>query len=225
MGGPDDGVPVLYFHGASATPDCGPSDDLCFRDGIRLIRFCRPGYGNIPARPTASLIDIAESALSQIADLGLHRVSVLGWSGGGSYALASALAPTKIVDKVAIVASWAPMQPPHPNLPGGVKLFMKAAQVLPRTLFRSPLVATGRRTVGHADDIRRVARPWGFEVDGLPAHVPVAAWHSTGDHSVPVEPWRNCARISLDESPGEWHEPHDETWAAIFDWVTARPPR
>jgi hypothetical protein len=217
--GPDDGVPVLYFHGAASARDIGPSDGLCSQAGIRLFRFCRPGYDDAPADSKASLADVAEQALSSMAEQGNTDVTVLGWSGGGPYALASAFGPAGIVAKIGLVASWAPMQPPHPKLPGGVRFFMKAAQVLPRPLLRLALGATGRRTTGHVDDIRRIGRSWGFALEDLPPGIPIRAWHSADDNNVPIDPWRLQNRIALQESAGNWHEPTEATWLEILNWA------
>lgn len=217
--GSENGLAVLYFHGAASVRDFGPSDELCIRSGIRLFRFCRPGYDNSAARPSASLIDVAEDALSILVSMGIESVVVLGWSGGGPYALASVFAKTHIVSKVGLIASWAPMSPPDPGLPGGVRFFMKAAQVLSRPLLRVALAATGRRTAGHVDDIRRVARPWGFAISELPSSPPVHAWHATNDPNVPIGPWRNQSTITLHEHSGNWHETSEPVWEEIFDWA------
>jgi pimeloyl-ACP methyl ester carboxylesterase len=136
--GSEGGLAVLYFHGAASVRDFGPSDELCKRSGIRLFRFCRPGYDNSVARPSASLVDVAEDALSILVSRGIESVVVLGWSGGGPYALAFVFAKTRIVSKVGLIASWAPMSPPDPGLPVGVRFFMRAALVLPRPLLRVP---------------------------------------------------------------------------------------
>jgi pimeloyl-ACP methyl ester carboxylesterase len=220
--GSEDGLAVLYFHGAASVRDFGPSDELRKRSGIRLFRFCRPGYDNSAARPSASLIDVAEDALSILVSMGIESVVVLGWSGGGPYALASMFAKTRIVSKVGLIASWAPMSPPDPGLPDGVRFFMKAAQVLPRPLLRVALAATGRRTAGHADDIRRVARPWGFALSELPSLPPVAVWHATNDPNVPIKPWQNQATVALHEHDGQWHEPSETVWVEVFDWAKSR---
>jgi hypothetical protein len=99
---------------------------------------------------------------------------------------------------------------------------MKAAQVLPRPLLQVALAATGRRTTGHVDDIRRVARPWGFALNELPSLSPVETWHATDDPNVPIEPWRNQDKISLHEHLGKWHEPSETVWAEVFDWAKSQ---
>jgi pimeloyl-ACP methyl ester carboxylesterase len=222
--GSENGLAVLYLHGAASVRDFGPSDELCKRSGIRLFRFCRPGYDNSVARPSASLVDVAEDALSILVSMGIESVVVLGWSGGGPYALASVFAKTRIVSKVGLIASWAPMFPPDPGLPGGVRFFMKAAQVLPRPLLQVALAATGRRTAGHVDDIRRVARPWGFALSELPSLPPVGVWHAADDPNVPIEPWRNQVTVALHEHEGNWHEPSETVWTEVFDWAKSGMP-
>jgi hypothetical protein len=53
--------------------------------------------------------------------------------------------------------------------------------------------------VGRVDDIRRVARPGGFDLHNSPRETPSDAWRATNDSSVPINPWRNQNYVSLRE--------------------------
>ena len=74
------------------------------------------------------------------------------------------------------------------------------------------------------DDTRRVARPWGFDVDEIAAAVPVLVWHSAGDHQVPVAPWRDVKGIQLTVVPGDSHDPSPELWADALRRVVNDDP-
>ena len=206
--GASDGPAVLYFHGTAATADEGPDASTVLASGVRMFLVRRPGYGAEPPKPRASL-----------AALGVTELISLGWSGGGPYALASAVAAPSIVRGVGLVASWAPMDPPHPGLPRSVRSVMSIARWLPRPALRVTLALTGRRNPGQVDDIRRTARPWGFTPDDVAAGVPVVVWHSEDDEEVPIEPWTQVDGIELRHLAGGRHDPDSATWQEVLDWA------
>ncbi len=219
MGSPAAGVAVLYFHGSSSTRDRGPTDSDCEAAGITVIRNVRPGYGNSPAEPQADLLTVAGLAVEAAAEQADELV-VMGWSGGGPYALAAAIAGGPSVRGVCLLGSWAPMDPPDRDLPLGVRLFMTAGRFTPRPVLRIMLAAVGLRNPGHADDVRRVARPWGFTIEDVVANVPVAVWHAQGDAEAPIGPWRR-PDLTLVEIPGDEHHPTAEVWQDALAWAKA----
>ena len=220
--GPHDGRPVLYFHGAASEADDGPAGQLCAALNIRLLRYRRPGYDDSPSRAELSLVEIAQLALFEVAALGIDDLGVIGWSGGGPYALAAAYVDPKRVRQVAVISSWAPMNPPHSGLALGVRLFMRIARRFPRPVLASALAATGRRTPGHVDDIRRVARDWTFTPDAVASKTAVAVWYAAHDGQVPVAPWTLVGALSVHVSQGaSWHEPPDAVWTEALNWLVA----
>jgi len=109
VGGGDPGRSVLVMHGSpgSSVLYDGWSDEAAARE-IRLVSYDRPGYGGSSPHPGRTVADCA-SDVSTIADeLGIDRLGVWGWSGGGPCALAcAALLPDRIL-AAALVASSAP---------------------------------------------------------------------------------------------------------------------
>lgn len=102
------GTPVVALHG---TPACGAgfawADQRARARGIRLLAPDRPGVGDSdrwePGRG-ASIADYP-ATLSAFADaLGLETFPLIGYSGGGPYALAAAHALPDRVAAAAIVA-------------------------------------------------------------------------------------------------------------------------
>ncbi|MGD6809337.1 MAG: alpha/beta fold hydrolase [Candidatus Bathyarchaeia archaeon] len=83
------GVPVMYFHGtASSRLEALLLKNLTETSNLQLISVDRPGYGLSTYKPRRNLQDF-NSDLTCLADsLGLERFAVLGWSGGGVFALA-----------------------------------------------------------------------------------------------------------------------------------------
>ncbi|GAB2684178.1 alpha/beta fold hydrolase [Kribbella swartbergensis] len=106
----DDGrLPVFWQHG---TPNLGTPPEPLFEAGewlgIRWISFDRPGYGGSTAAPGRTMATVAAD-LTAVADtLGVGRFALMGYSGGGSYALAAAAILRDRVEAVATFAAIAP---------------------------------------------------------------------------------------------------------------------
>lgn len=107
--GDPDGLPVLALHGAPASRLMFDVADKAARDlGVRLIAFDRPGYGLSPLDYGATLKRRAETFAELPDALGLDRVSLLGVSGGGPYAVAMA---ERLGARVAGLALVSPLGP------------------------------------------------------------------------------------------------------------------
>jgi pimeloyl-ACP methyl ester carboxylesterase len=104
------GRAILYLHGfGSSRLIRHPDDTIAARLGARLICVDRPGIGVSTARPGRHLLDWP-SDVAELADrLDLGRFVVLGWSGGGPYALACAWAMPERVSLVGLVSVPAPL--------------------------------------------------------------------------------------------------------------------
>ena len=76
--------------------------------GLRYVTFGRPGYGDSSRVPDRSVADIAGDVRELAGILGLTRLFVVGWSGGGPHALACAALLPDLVAGVATIASVAP---------------------------------------------------------------------------------------------------------------------
>jgi pimeloyl-ACP methyl ester carboxylesterase len=96
--GPQNGYPVFYFHGApSSRFSVLAFEQTLATHGVRLIAADRPGYGGSSHRFHLTTRDCANDVL-RIADcLNIDRFAVVGYSGGGPYALTcTALAPIRV---------------------------------------------------------------------------------------------------------------------------------
>ena len=135
--GAGDGPVVVALHG---TPACGlgyavlaPAAEAA---GVRVIAPDRPGVRRSDRRPKAMVADHARD-LGRLADaLGVDRFGVVGWSGGGPYALAAAaLLPDRLTGTLAVASM------PPTTMPGWRKTLStgdRAALVLAR---RTPRLA------------------------------------------------------------------------------------
>lgn len=86
--GDPDGTPILYFHGtpgsgAEAVILAGAAD----AHGARIVAINRPGFGGSTFQPGRTIVDWPDDAVAVADEIGAERVAVLGYSGGGPYAL------------------------------------------------------------------------------------------------------------------------------------------
>lgn len=82
--------------------------DAAAARGIRLVSYDRPGYGGSSPHVGRTVADCATDVKAIADELGIERLGVWGWSGGGPYALAcAAMLPDRVV-AAALVASAAP---------------------------------------------------------------------------------------------------------------------
>src|ERR1700730_17234968 len=95
---------VLVMHGM---PGCGllyrPWVEDAAARGIRLVSYDRPGYGGSSPHPGHSVADCAADVTAIADGLGIDRLAVWGWSGGGPYALASPAILHDLVDAGALL--------------------------------------------------------------------------------------------------------------------------
>lgn len=105
--GRPDGHPVLYLHGTPSARNEWPlfgSDALARQIGLRIVAPDRPGMGGSTLKLGRRISDWPADAKALADDLGIERFSVLGYSGGGAYAVATALGLPDRVTAVALVA-------------------------------------------------------------------------------------------------------------------------
>lgn len=107
--GPDEGD-VVFVH--TGTPEDGPlfSDflEIGAERGLRHLSYSRPGYGDSDRLPGRRVADCAADVAAIADALGVESFFVLGWSGGGPHALATAALLPQRARAVATIASVAP---------------------------------------------------------------------------------------------------------------------
>jgi pimeloyl-ACP methyl ester carboxylesterase len=105
-----EGKPVLYFHGtASSRLEALLLRDLASKADLQVITVDRPGYGLSTYTPRKNLRDFACDVDLLAEHLNLEKAALLGWSGGGAFALAfAALFPERVTRAVVVGAPALP---------------------------------------------------------------------------------------------------------------------
>lgn len=114
--GPENGSPLLFFHGAPASRlywGFLQADRLLEEYGVRVFAPDRPGIGASTAQPERTHLSWVEDVRAFVDALALERVSILAHSGGGPYALACAIHLSERLRAVAVVAGTPTRYPPR----------------------------------------------------------------------------------------------------------------
>ena len=107
------GHPVLVHNGTPNSRLMSERDVArAKQQGIRLISYDRPGYGDSTPQPERTVADCASDVRAIAAALGLERLAVWGISGGGPHAIACAALLPDLVPAVAVLAACAPWDAP-----------------------------------------------------------------------------------------------------------------
>lgn len=213
VAGPTNGYPVVAHHGTPGSRLFAELlSDAAAAEGVRLLVPDRPGYGRSSPQPDGWTWEHWRDDLTAVLDAeSIDGAAVMGFSGGGPFALAAAHADW--ADRLGLVSSVVP--------PADVAL-VKLSRVpfAVRALFRlsnaiasvaGPESVVGQytdRSVSEpvaqavADDFHEALRQGAsavarenrsFGTDTLDRHgvtAPVRAWHGTRDENAPLSPVR-----------------------------------
>ena len=103
------GVPVLAIHGTPGSRFMFALTDRAARvRGLRIVAPERPGYGLSDFRRMGTLAHLGDDMKAFADALGLDRFAVIGVSGGGPHAVATA---ASMADRVALLALVSPVGP------------------------------------------------------------------------------------------------------------------
>ena len=150
--GDDAGIPVFSFHGwPGSRLEAAAFANAAVAVGVRLIAPDRPGIGLSDYQQDRRLTDWPADVVALAESLGIDRFRVLGFSGGGPYALAgAALLPERVI-AAAHVSGTAPPWPDTPmSLQRGVRATFGIAAHAPLAL--RALLAVGALGFRYAPD-------------------------------------------------------------------------
>ena len=131
--GDPSGDPLLFFHG---TPGSHFEGELLHEAsaarGVRLIAPDRPGIGRSTPQPGRTLLGWADDVAELAEALGLVRLRLIGYSGGGPFALACGCRLADCIDALVVVSGSAPMDRPES---------LSGSSLLDRALVRASLLS------------------------------------------------------------------------------------
>jgi pimeloyl-ACP methyl ester carboxylesterase len=151
--------PIVYCHGLPGSRrdlDRPGLDGLLRQAGRRLVAVDRPGFGGSTFQPGRRIDDWPADVLAVAGELGLERFAVFGYSSGGPYALACALALSERVTAAVLVSAAAPVDYPwwREGTGRADRLMMLVSRLAP-PLARLGVAAARRQAQRHPEAFSR----------------------------------------------------------------------
>jgi pimeloyl-ACP methyl ester carboxylesterase len=106
--GTADGPPVVLLHRAPGSRLFDPDPQATAAVGVRLLTLDRPGYGGTSPVSDPWRRDAALDVVALLDVLDLDDVAVIGWSGGGQFAVEAVAALEDRARSLSLVATPAP---------------------------------------------------------------------------------------------------------------------
>lgn len=152
--GDPDGTPVFFCHGTPGSRISGQLGRDAKTDvGARVVAPGRPGFGASDRQPGRGFADWAADVAALADELDVEEYAVVGFSGGGPYALACAAHNPDRVTRCAVVSGVGPPGSARGDL-GFERALASASRVSPQ--FGRPLVWLMTRAVASADSFTDV---------------------------------------------------------------------
>jgi pimeloyl-ACP methyl ester carboxylesterase len=207
--GAADGVPVVVHHGTPGSRlFAALLSDVAAAEGVRLIVPDRPGYGCSSPPPSDWTWWDWQVDLAELLDsMSIDRAAVMGFSGGGPFALAAAT--SEWASRIGLVSTVVPpaetLLATLSNVPLAVHLLFRVSSAIaavtgPRTVVQQYTNRSVSDAIAHAvaedfhealrQDTRAVVREnRSFATKTLaPKQVPlpIRAWHGARDKNTPL---------------------------------------
>jgi pimeloyl-ACP methyl ester carboxylesterase len=185
--GDEHGTPVFFFHGTPGSRRMRhPDVTIAEKMNVRIITTDRPGFGFSDPQPARTFLDWADDIHQLADDLGVDRFGVIGFSGGGPYALACAYKMPDRVTAVGLISSLAPpdLRQSSRKPPWIIRLLFACSRKAPRAL---PLIVNPL--------VRKVRRSFDTIYEGFAKYLP------EGDRRIFLDPpVKNVFKESLSEA-------------------------
>ena len=142
---------AVLLHGQPGSRLFCPDEAATHAAGVRLLTIDRPGYGRSDPIPGRALLDWPSDYIELADQLDLPACPVIGWSGGGKYALALGLRATDRVTAIGLAASPGPRN----LVPGALEELSSEDQALVALLARdrsAGLAAINKACAWYAGD-------------------------------------------------------------------------
>jgi pimeloyl-ACP methyl ester carboxylesterase len=103
------GRPIVVLYGTPGSRLLCPDEQATYGAKVRLLTVDRPGYGLSDPRPGRTLLNWADDVVQLAVHLDLPACPVVGWSGGGPFALALGFRVPDRVSTIGVAASGGPI--------------------------------------------------------------------------------------------------------------------
>jgi pimeloyl-ACP methyl ester carboxylesterase len=194
------GTPVITFHGMPASRLFCMDEEATEAAGVRLISIDRPGYGRSDPRPGRTVLDWVDDYVELAESLGLPACPIIGWSGGGPYAMACAARLPDRVPTIGLAASPGPVT----EVPGALDELPPDDQLVAELW--------GRDRIAAMEEIERQCQPWADDPEMLLREMAKA---HPDDHdtlmmveSGAVEPFQQMMREGARQGSAGWGSDH-----------------
>ena len=107
---------VVFFQGTPSSRLLHPDESVTRELGARMVVIDRPGFGGSDPCPGRTLVSWADDVCAVLDDLGIGTFRVVGVSGGGPYALATAWRRPDRVIAASVCGGSGPLE-----LPGALR--------------------------------------------------------------------------------------------------------
>lgn len=233
--GDSDGAPLVFHHGVPGSRVLGTLlSEAADEQSVQVIAPTRPGYGASDPDPNRTLDTWADDCVALADHLSLGSFAVVGFSGGGPFALRVAERLPNRVTTVGLVSSMVPGSDgglfetfaPTPRLLG---LVFRASEWMAR--YRGPEFVVDQLTNKDVDEKTAsiVNRDFRTALEHGPAgavresqlfaddwtlpspDTPVRIWHGVEDQNVSIDPVREAYDDLPDVSLSEMETDHLET--------------
>lgn len=207
------GRPVLYFHSPASSGEelDGTAGQAAHELDIELLTIVRGSLADHEAQGSF-MATVASNAVLLAEALGLESVVVLGWSGGGPYALAAC-------DRLGLVASSAHLVSPLPGPLTGPDAVPHQSDRLQQIAATSP-TSSWVAAPGALRDYMALVAPWPFDVRSVAQHVTI--WAPAADEIVPPRLVEHLVRQLPHAETVRVHGSHDwitENWSTVLQRI------
>ena len=147
------GRPVVLLHGTPASRLICLDEDATEAAGVRLFTVDRPGYGFSDPQPDRTVLGWVDDFIELADRLVLPPCPVVGWSGGGPYALALGFRLPDRITRIGLAAASGPTDPiPGIRETGGMSAGARAAFELLRRDYAAGVAAIEERGAWFSGD-------------------------------------------------------------------------
>jgi len=234
------GRPVVLLHGSPGSRLICLDEDVTVAEGVRLLTVDRPGYGLSDPDAGRTVLGWVDDFTEFAERLALPPCPVIGWSGGGPYALALGFRLPDRITGIGLAAAEGPIDPVPGMLEARVPEGARAAFRLLRQDYAAGVAAIEEHDAWFSGDgwERLFAESWGDADDRVLADPATLEAMKTlireaarqgpagyvADHIAETLPW-SFSVSEITQPVHIWYGEADDPWVPMSaDYLVANLP-